>query len=160
MDLLILRHGKAEDFHRDGDSARALVEKGREHARRAARIVKGTKWLPEIVLTSPLVRARQTADEFCETAGVPGAVIQGWLACGMSPEQALKELAGFGEFERLAIVGHEPDLSSLIEWLLGAAGGSVEMKKGTIACVRIHPPSRHGALKFLIPPKLADESLD
>ena len=105
MDLLILRHGRADDFHRDGDSARALVEKGREQARRAARIVKATKWLPEIVLTSPLVRARQTADEFCEVSGVPGALIQGWLACGMSPGLALKELAGFGEFERLAIVG-------------------------------------------------------
>lgn len=158
MDLLILRHGKAEDFNRDGDAGRALVDKGREQARRAARLVKGTKWLPEIVLTSPLVRARQTADEFCEAAGVPGAVIQGWLACGMSPERALKELAGFCEFERVAIVGHEPDFSALIEWLLGAGGGSVEMKKGTIACLRVNPPSHHGTLKFLIPPKLADEA--
>jgi phosphohistidine phosphatase len=91
---------------------------------------------------------------------MPGAVIQGWLACGMHPEEALHELAGFREFKRVAIVGHEPDFSSLIEWLLGAAGGSVEMKKGAIACVRIQPPSSHGALKFLIPPKLADEDAD
>lgn len=157
MDLLLLRHGKAEDSNPQGDHYRALVEKGREQARRAARIVRGTKWLPEVVLTSPLVRARQTAHEFCETAGVSGAVIQGWLACGMSPDRALKELAGYSEFERVAIVGHEPDFSSLIECLLGAAGGSVEVKKGAIACLRILPPSRHGRLKFLIPPKLADE---
>lgn len=157
MDLILLRHGKAEDFSKSGDVARELVDKGREQARKAARLLKGTRWLPEIVLTSPLVRARQTADEFCQTGGLPGAVIQGWLASGMNPEQALKELAGFGEFKRVAIVGHEPDLSGLIEWLLGTSHGGVEMKKGAIACLRINPPSRQGMLKFIIPPKLTDE---
>lgn len=157
MDLILLRHGKAEDTNPLGDAARALVEKGREQARRAARLLKGTKWQPEIVLTSPLVRARQTADEFCEAAGMPGAVIQGWLACGMTPERAITELAEFGEFKRIAIVGHEPDFSGLVEWLLGTTFGGIEFKKGAIACVRVNPPSRHGALKFLIPPKLADE---
>lgn len=157
MDLILLRHGKAEDFNMDGDSARELVERGREQARKAARLLKDSKWMPEIVLTSPLVRARQTADEFCETAKLPGAVIQGWLACGMHPERALKELAGFAEFKRIAIVGHEPDFSGLIEWILGTSGGGVDMKKGAIACLRIHPPSRHGVLHFLIPPKLAED---
>ncbi|MDP3849014.1 MAG: histidine phosphatase family protein [Luteolibacter sp.] len=158
MDLILLRHGKAEDFHADGDSFRELAGRGREQAHKAARLLKDSRWLPEIVLTSPLVRARQTADEFCETASLPGAVIQGWLACGMHPEGALRELAGFSEFKRIAIVGHEPDLSRLIEWLLGTSGGGVDMKKGAIACLRINPPSRHGLLKFLIPPKLADET--
>jgi phosphohistidine phosphatase len=157
MDLILLRHGKAEDYHKDGDSARELVGKGREQARRAACLLRDTRWLPEIVLTSPLVRARQTADEFCETAGLPGAVIQGWLACGMNPEEALQELVGFGEFKRVAIVGHEPDFSGLIEWLLGTSHGGVEVKKGAIACLRIQPPSRQGLLRFLIPPRLADE---
>lgn len=158
MDLILLRHGKAEDFNAGGDSARALVEKGREQARKAAKLLKHAKMLPEIVLTSPLVRARQTADEFCETSGVPGAVVQGWLACGMSPETALSELAGFQEFERVAIVGHEPDFSELIECLLGVSGGAVKVKKGAIACLRIDPPARHGTLLYLIPPKLADET--
>ena len=157
MDLLILRHGKAEDFNARGDSARALVEKGREQARRAATMLKRAKMLPDIVLTSPLVRARETADEFCTTAGMPGAVIQGWLACGMHPEEALHELTGFREFKRVAIVGHEPDLSGLIQWILGASGGDVEVKKGSIACLQVTPPSRHGSLVYLVPPKLAGE---
>lgn len=154
MDLILLRHGKAEDLNPLGDSARALVDKGRQQARNAAKVLKRAKLLPEIVLTSPLVRARQTADEFCETAGVPGAVIQGWLACGMDPEQALQELAAFREFKQVAIVGHEPDFSELIEWVLNASASSVEVKKGAIACLRIEPPSRHGTLVYLIPPKL------
>ena len=157
MNLILLRHGKAEDINPMGDGARVLVEKGRDQARRAAMILKRANMLPDIVLTSPLVRARQTADEFCETAGIPGAIIQGWLACGMNPQQALQELASFGEFKQIALVGHEPDLSHLIEWVVGASGGSVEMKKGAVACLQVFPPARHGTLVFLIPPKLAGE---
>jgi phosphohistidine phosphatase len=157
MDLILLRHGKAEDFNAQGDSARELVERGREQARRAARVLKSSRFRPEIVLSSPLARARQTADEFCEAAGIPGAVIQGWLASGMKPERALQELAGFSDFKRVAIVGHEPDFSGLVEWLLGTSCGGVDFKKGAVACLRIIPPTRHGLLKFLIPPKLADE---
>ncbi len=156
MDLILLRHGKAEDSNRQGDSARELVEKGRQQAQRAAKLLESAKMLPEIVLTSPLVRARQTAHEFCETAGIPGAVIQSWLACGMHPESAMQELTGFLEFKRVVIVGHEPDFSRLVEWILGVSGGSVEVKKASLACLRVNPPSRHGTLRFLIPPKLAD----
>lgn len=157
MDLILLRHGKAEDLNPGGDSARELLEKGREQSRRAARLLKRSKLLPEIVLTSPLVRARQTAEEFCNTAGMPGAVIQGWLACGMHPEEALHELAGFREFKRVAIVGHEPDFSELIQWILGTSGGRVEVKKGSITCVQINPPSRHGTLVYLVPPKMTGD---
>lgn len=157
MDLILLRHGKAEDFHPGGDTARELVAKGREQSRRAARVLKQAGKLPEIVLTSPLARARQTADEFCQSAGLPGPLVQGWLACGMDPASALSELAGFGEFRRVAIVGHEPDLSELIGRVLGTSSGWVRMKKGALACLRLEPPSCSGTLLFLIPPKLADE---
>ena len=155
MDLILLRHGKAEDFNSDGDAARTLVEKGREQARKAGKLLKHAKLLPDIVLTSPLVRSRQTAEEFCDAAGLPGAVIQGWLASGMHPEQAMTELAGFREFKRIAIVGHEPDFSGLVHWILGSSGGGVDVKKGAIACLQVTPPSRHGTLLYLIPPKLA-----
>jgi phosphohistidine phosphatase len=158
MELILLRHGKAENSNAQGDVARELTAKGREQARKAARSLKHSKFLPEIVLTSPLVRARQTADEFCETAGLPGPVIQGWLGCGMDPENALRELAGFREFKRIGIVGHEPDFSRFIDWVLDAAAGSVEVKKGTIAGISINPPSRRGTLRFLIPPKLMDDA--
>lgn len=157
MDLILLRHGKAENTSNTGDFGRVLVPRGREQARRAGCLVKGGEMLPEIVLTSPLVRARQTADEFCGAAGIPGPILQGWLASGMSPATAVSELGAFREFQRVAIIGHEPDLSRLIEWLLGTAAGAVEVKKGTLAGVRFHPPGRHGSLLFLVPPKLTDD---
>ncbi|MGL4400236.1 MAG: phosphohistidine phosphatase SixA [Luteolibacter sp.] len=154
MDLILLRHGKAEDNHPDGDFSRPLVEKGRKQSRRAAMLLRAAEMLPDIVLTSPLVRARQTAEEFCNTAGIPGATIQGWLACGMAPETAMRELAAFHDFKSVAIVGHEPDFSQLIQWILGANGGSIEVKKGAIASLRVSPPSRSGTLVCLIPPAL------
>ncbi|MEO5913609.1 MAG: histidine phosphatase family protein [Luteolibacter sp.] len=155
MELILLRHGLAEDTHVDGDFSRALMEKGREQARRAAKLLKSADRLPAIVLTSPLIRARQTAEEFCETAGMPGAVLQGWLACGMTPETAMTELTAFRDFKSVAIVGHEPDFSELIQWILGSDGGGIEMKKGAIASLKISPPSQYGTLNYLIPPKLA-----
>ncbi|MEO7097718.1 MAG: histidine phosphatase family protein [Luteolibacter sp.] len=155
MELILLRHGKAENFNIEGDFSRPLVEKGREQARRAARVLKTAGLLPDIVLTSPLVRARQTADEFCQSAQMPGAVIQGWLASGMVPETAMAELAAFRDFKRVAIVGHEPDFSCFVEWVLGVTGGGVEIKKGAITCLRITPPTRFGNLAYLVPPKVA-----
>ena len=70
---------------------------------------------------------------------------------------AIRELTAFRDFKRVAIVGHEPDLSQLIEWILGATSRSIEVKKGTIACLRFTPPARHGVLAYLIPPKLTEE---
>jgi phosphohistidine phosphatase len=157
MELVLLRHGKAENFNINGDFQRELLDKGREQACRASRILNGAGLLPEIVLTSPLIRARQTADEFCTHAKIPGPVIQGWLASGMAPESAMAELAAFRDFKRVAIVGHEPDFSILVEWILGVTGGGVEFKKGAIACLRITPPTRFGNLLYLIPQKLAGE---
>jgi phosphohistidine phosphatase len=155
MQLILLRHGKAEAHgHPGGDGARALVGKGREQAAMAAGILARAGFLPEIVISRPVLRARETAEIFCHEASMPGPLMLPWLACGMHPETALAELAGFREFKRVAIVGHEPDFSGLIEWLLGISGGAVEMKKGGVACIEIQPPSRGGQLLFLAPPKL------
>lgn len=159
MELQLLRHGKAEDYHDGGDFSRALVAKGHAQARRAALLLAAAKRLPEIVLCSPLVRARQTAEGFCAAANLPGPVVQGWLACGCTPQSALHELAAFNDFKRVMIVGHEPDFSEFIEWALGNAGASVEMKKGAVAGLRISPPARQGTLLYLVPPRLATEPL-
>ncbi|BCU75508.1 phosphohistidine phosphatase SixA [Luteolibacter sp. LG18] len=157
MELILLRHGKAEDHgHPGGDGERALVEKGYEQARRAGELAKAAGFAPDLVLTSPLVRARQTAETFCEAAGIAAPLIQPWIACGMRADTALNELRAFSNFRRVAIVGHEPDLSSLIEFLLGASGGAVDVKKGALACLDVAPSGRRGRLLFLIPPKLAE----
>lgn len=157
MQLLILRHGKAFDQAPSGqrDFHRELEEKGREQARNAARILKASEMLPDIVLASPLIRTKQTAEAFTTEAGIPEALVCDWLACGMSPELALSELSAFPDFGRVMIVGHEPDLSNLIEHTLGTTSASIEVRKGSLACLQIRPPSPRALLRFLVPFKLA-----
>lgn len=154
MQLILLRHGKAEDHHADGDYGRRLVEKGISQARRAARFLESADRLPDVVLTSPRVRARETAEHFCEELGLADPLHQPWLDCGMNADAAWRELQAFSEFERVMIVGHEPDFSSLVEWLLGCSGGAVEVKKGSLVGVEIFPPSRRARLLFALPPKM------
>lgn len=154
MELLLLRHGKAEPHgHPRGDAARALVDKGIEQAQRAAALLKSADRLPHLVLTSPLTRARQTAEAFCAAAGLSTPVTQDWLASGMDAETAMRELVAFGDFARVCIVGHEPDFSELAEWLLG--GGRIEVKKGAVLGLQVNPPSRRATLSYLVPPGLA-----
>lgn len=160
MNLFLLRHGKAEDWNSNNptDFARALVEKGHQQARNAARLLEAANLLPDIVLCSPLVRTRETAETFASSANIPVPIIQSWLACGMKPETALSELRGFMEFKNVLMVGHEPDFSEFIQYVLGANGGTVEIRKGSLTCLEIHPPTRHATLRFLLPFKLAKHS--
>jgi phosphohistidine phosphatase len=157
MNLFLLRHGKAEDRNAitPDDFSRALVEKGHQQARNAARLLSASAMLPDIVLCSPLVRARETAESFTQAANMPGPVMQTWLACGMNTETALSELRGFSDFKNVMIVGHEPDFSQFIQYLLGSAANSVEIRKGSLTCLELFPPSRNATLRFLIPFKLA-----
>lgn len=155
MELILLRHGKAEDINSAGDAARELVERGREQSRNAGRLLRRVDRRPDVVLASPRMRALQTAEEFCAAAKMPGPVVQSWLDCGMDPETAIRELAAFIDFERVMLVGHEPDFSNFVEWLLGCSGSSVEVKKGGLVGLLVHPPAWHARLLYAIPPKLA-----
>lgn len=149
MQLFLLRHGKAEPHGHRNDFDRALVERGFKQARQAGGLLRETGGLPELVLTSPLVRAKQTAETFCEAAGIDGPIVQPWIASGMRPETALAELRAFTEFRRVMLVGHEPDLSNLIHWI---CGGEVELPTGTLACLEVSPPAPKGRLLYLVPP--------
>jgi len=153
MDLLVIRHAKAEDHgHPAGDAARALVAKGRKQAERLGEFLRRVDIVPEITLTSPLVRARQTAEILCTAAGAPEPVVQPWLACGLHPDTARHELAGFLTFSRVAIVGHEPDLSQLIASLLGTGAGTIQVKKASITGLCL--AGRPARLLFHLPPAL------
>ena len=153
MNLLILRHGKAEAKGHKKDFDRELIERGFEEARKAGKLLKATGHLPHIVLTSPLVRAKQTAETFCEAAEIDGPVVQDWLASGMHPETALSELKAFAEHRRVMIVGHEPDLSDLIAWI---CGGTVDLPTGSVAALELMPPTPKGQLIYLVPPAIVD----
>lgn len=155
MELVLLRHGKAEEDHPQGDAARELVAKGEKQAVKAAELLRRLERLPDVVITSPRRRALRTAEIFCESAGMPWPVVEPWLDCGMAPETAFAELAAYGGFDRVMIVGHEPDFSSLVSWVLGCGGESgVEVKKGALVAIDCRPPSRGGLLLYALPPAM------
>ncbi|HEU5254063.1 MAG TPA: histidine phosphatase family protein [Solirubrobacterales bacterium] len=123
--IYLLRHGDAEDGHGD-DAARRLTPKGERQARAAGEALAAMGARIDACLTSPKVRAAETARLACE-------------AIGLQPETA-PELRG-GPFDSLSLaagrgdvllVGHEPDLSDEVARL---TGGRVKMRKGGLAIV-------------------------
>lgn len=158
MDLFIVRHGQAEDSGPTGnDGGRRLTEKGQRQSAAVGRVLASLDLVPDLVLSSPLIRARQTAESLIATSGMAGGVVvQEWLGLGMKPTTVMAELAALpDEIRRVVIVGHEPSFSSMISWLLGAEVGYPEVKKATLAHFQLTPPSRHGSLlKMLLPVKV------
>ncbi len=151
MQLLILRHAEAET-RAPSDEERRLTATGRRQARAAAWFVRQRGLIPAMLLTSPLTRARETAAAVAEACGVTADPAD-FLKAGMRPGTALEELGAYAHIDRLMIVGHEPDLSSLVIHLLGAQSG-VRVRKGALLGmeVRTFAPGG-GILDFSLPVK-------
>ena len=95
MTLLLIRHATAAAHGLvGGDFVRNLVEKGHEQSQRIGKFLKKHELTPDIVLSSPVLRAKETA-EILAGEGCPKPVIESWLACGMRPETALRELKAY-----------------------------------------------------------------
>ena len=153
MTLYLIRHATA-DAHGlpGGDFVRSLIPKGIKQAHRVGTFLCENDLIPDLVLTSPVLRAKKTAEVLTE-AGCPAPVVEAWLSCGMRPETALQELSAYRELNSVAIVGHEPDFSGLVEHLLGASFYSIRVKKTSVISLEIDPPRPKGLLDFSIPCK-------
>lgn len=117
MDLFLLRHADA-NTEAATDDARKLSEKGEGQAKKVARFIEDSKLEPELILTSPVRRAKETAEIVAEHLGTELLTVR-WAACGMHPETALDELRAYVKFDRVVLVGHEPDFSQFAAHLLG-----------------------------------------
>lgn len=152
VQLLLLRHAAAEEA-RPGltDADRALTPRGRE--RMAAAVPGLLAWglRPARLLTSPLLRARQTAEIVSEASGTPVEILAALAA--LPTEQLLAELRG----EDAMAVGHEPWISQLCAWLavgrIGAAGG-FPFKKGGAAVLEGEPTPGGMRIVALLPPRI------
>jgi phosphohistidine phosphatase len=160
MELLILRHAIA--FPRDtkrwpDDDQRPLTAEGVKRARRAAGGLKRLTQRPALVLTSPLVRARDTAVIFTQAAHWPKAEECGALSPRGSLEGVLEALRRQGgKADCVAVVGHQPHLGRLLALCLrgDARAEAFELKKSAVVCVRFEGPPRagQGMLTALFPP--------
>ena len=139
MNLVVVRHAIAEDaaayarLHTD-DAGRPLTPEGRKKMKQAARGLRALVPTLDVLATSPLTRAVQTADILAAEYGLTPVV-----ATALSPGQPIAAVAAWLEDHRrhdaVGIVGHEPGLSQLVSWCLAGTDRSfVELKKGA-ACL-------------------------
>jgi phosphohistidine phosphatase len=118
MLVFLVRHAHAEKG--DPDELRPLSERGRDEARAVARQLAGHDTPPAVVLTSPLLRARQTAEPIADAVGADLRV-DDRLAPGATPAALLKVLDGYDG--PVAVVGHQPDFSEIAFELIGEDPG-------------------------------------
>ncbi len=155
LNLYFLRHGQAgtrHDWHGD-DSERPLTVEGKKRMKREAAAI-GRLALPlEVILSSPLVRAAQTAEIVAKARGLTARLMtDDRLAPGFGPKGLAAIVAEHGDARGLMLVGHEPDFSETIGQVTG--GGRIAMKKGALAYVELEDSaSLNGTLVWLIPPK-------
>jgi phosphohistidine phosphatase len=158
VSLYLVRHGVAAERGDEwpDDTKRPLVPRGIARLRRSVRGLQALGVKFDIVLTSPLVRARQTAEILAAgfSPRPPVHTIDS-LAPGGAYASFLDDLGKHARGTAIACVGHEPDLGELAARLLRARG-SIELKKGAICCIDLDsvPPSGPGHLKWLATPRM------
>ena len=164
MELLVIRHAIAEDREvwargGRGDGQRPLTPRGIQRMERGALGLRGLVGKIDVLATSPLVRAAQTAEIVAAALGGPTPVPLRSLAGG-SQQEILDWLREQDNSGVIAIVGHEPDLGELVSWLLSdCIHGFVELKKGA-ACLLEFPGrvAQGGAqLRWSLPPRVLRE---
>ena len=156
--LFLVRHAIAMERGDQwpDDTARPLTHGG---AARMRRIVQGLAALGveiDFVLTSPLMRAVQTADILVRGwSPRPELAIVPALGPGGAPAKVAEALAPYSKAAGIALVGHEPDLGELAAWLTGARR-PMPFKKGGVCRIDVPalPPGRQGALIWLATPKM------
>jgi phosphohistidine phosphatase len=151
MDLYFLRHGEADwpDWKKSDDE-RPLTKRGKKEMHEVGKFLKRVKADPELIVTSPLPRASQTAEIAAEHLKVKSR--EDKLAAPGFGRAELERLLKKYPAESLMIVGHEPDFSETISDLTGA---SLKLSKGGVALVELDRSWRHGRLLWLFPPKIA-----
>jgi phosphohistidine phosphatase len=154
MQLYLLRHANA-DTTAETDDQRFLSEKGMQQASRVARFCDAHEIRPGKILTSPIRRAHQTAAEV--SGHLKSELITArWLACGATATGIMERLDEYKSEPSLMLVGHEPDLSNFIGFLIGSkVYGSVHVRKSTLVLVDLPDlVSGCGRLEFSIPVRM------
>jgi phosphohistidine phosphatase len=151
MQLYFLRHGEADWPHwTRPDDERPLTDFGKKEVRQVAKFLNRFKVKPDLIVTSPLPRALQTAEIAAQQ-----------LKTKLRQDEALEPGFGISELRTvlkrhrskvLMLVGHEPDFTSVISAL---TGGFLKMSKAGVALVDIDPETEKGRLLWLFPPKFA-----
>jgi phosphohistidine phosphatase len=162
MNLYLMRHGiavAANDPGIDSDSARPLTQKGTKRMRRAAQGLRRLGVSFDTVLTSPFVRARQTAEIVAESLGFEDRLEEiSELTPESSVDHLISGLIRFQDREHVLLVGHNPLLGVAASFLIAGKKEirlEIELKKGGLCRIEIDglPPRTPGTLHWFLTPK-------
>ena len=167
MQLIFLRHAKAEPHSFQlaaaamgsavvkPDAERALVEKGRRQIARVVHWCREREVFPDLILTSPLRRALESAHGVAHGLGLPDPHVVPWLAIGRAGHEAISELQAYTGFSTVMVVGHEPDFSLILGQLLGCTAGAIPVSKASLIGIdcRTLVPGR-AELQYCVPNRL------
>ena len=161
MFLYLVRHGIAVDRTDPKcppDPERPLTARGVQKTRAAALGLRELGAKPDAILTSPYVRAAQTAEIFAEALSFPPEKIRvsEFLKPGDNPAETIREIARLRAKE-VACFGHAPHLDMLIAHLSGARTAFTELKKAGAACLEQASSQGRWELRWILPPKMLRE---
>lgn len=152
--LHLLRHAHAGDASEwiGDDDLRPLTKKGRGQCERLGAFLAANGVRPDVIVTSPKVRAQQTAEIVAATLGMT-IKVDTRLGEGFGQRELWALLDETGAREPM-FVGHDPDFSNLLSYLIDAAG--ISMKKAALATVDLDTKlgDGDGVLRWLVPPDL------
>ncbi len=154
MDLFLIRHAKAvEGTLYNDDDQRPLTADGRQAAHAVGAALARQGIALETIITSPLVRAVETAELVAMAVSYTGGLeVSSLLSPGGRAHQIIDELIALRREQRVALVGHEPSMGKLLSALLGKPG--LSLSKGT--AVRLDWDGKHGKLVWIVKPKKLD----
>jgi len=160
MELYIVRHGIAvdrEDPKCPADPERFLTDEGIEKTRQVAKGVAEVAAVPDLMISSPYLRAIQTAELFATALEYPKQKIRksDLLLPGAEPLQLFRELSKDKDLSTVFVFGHAPHLDDLLATAIASKHHITSLKKAGVALVelkRLVPPT--GELVWLATPKL------
>jgi len=156
--LYLIRHGLAAERGEQypDDTKRPLTSEGIQKLKKEGKAILELDVAFDVMLTSPLVRARQTAEAFAAAFRNPPPIVNApALAPGGAHSAIIDELSAQHRHHRIAIVGHEPGMGELAARLIGLRR-ALEFKKGAICRIDVTslPPAGPGQLRWLLTPRI------
>ena len=157
MKIYILRHGTAEPRGEQvAEEERKLTPEGKKGVKNVLQMARSAGVQPEVILTSPWLRALETASMAAEALKCADVKQTRSLLPAVPPSQIWREILAHAQAKQVMIVGHEPHLSRVAAFLLDSPL-PIDLKKGAILRVDVEGEESHpgGVLKWFITPKLA-----
>jgi phosphohistidine phosphatase len=161
MELYVIRHAIAQPLGQQNDftdEKRALTSEGRDRMREAVKGLRKLEVELDLMLTSPLVRAVETAEIVAVGLGFGKKEIEQTanLAPGASADELLVEIKRRTGAESIALIGHQPDLGALISTIVyGDDRLAIQLKKGSVCLINVTEtvPTLRGELMWLLTPR-------